>query len=584
MPANGSDRINLIGAVEDFHAARRKAALEMVLSRVRGKPADLLSYDEVRQRLHAVQTSLRTLEDIPLDRIVGSVNRYNDFTRGFLPRQASDEWRWARVRAHLEDDSGLPPIEVYKVGDVYFVLDGNHRVSVARALGNRSIEGYVTPVNTRVKLSPGDSPDDVILKAEYADFLAATQLDETRPQSNLLVTAPGSYGKLLEHISAHRYFMGQERRTEVSFPDAAAHWYDTVYQPIEELIQQRGLLHEFPERTAADLYLWLMEYRAELSGGGLGWEVDPERASSALVEKFSPTLARRLARAEAKVFGWLVPDPLDPGPPAGAWRTSSHRKDGLFESILVAIPDSKGGSSQGPVIDLAVEVARREQARLTGLHVVKSEGERESGAVRSIEELFNKECQQAEVTGRLLVESGVVSEALFRWSRWVDLLVFRLNNPPPTSVLPRMRSGARLLIRRSSSLLLALPGRHFDLSSALLAYGGHPKAEEALYVATYLAGSWKIPLTVVSVRGKHASDSPGTLERARSYLEDHGVSADYLEEQGDPARVILHTAEQRQVGFIVMGGYEAGALRETLFGSTVDRVIRSTRRAVFICR
>jgi hypothetical protein len=202
---------SFVAAVHDFHRARRKAALENIMARLTGRSADLLSYEEVRQKLRARGITAQELKEIPLDGIVGSVGRYADFTRNFLPRQDSDEGRWARVKVKVTDMGGLPPIKVYQIGEVYFVLDGNHRVSVARQVGATYIEAYVTEVRTKVPLSPNTQPDDLILKAEYADFLEHTRLDELRPEADLSVTAPGQYQALEEHIEVHRYFMGLSR-------------------------------------------------------------------------------------------------------------------------------------------------------------------------------------------------------------------------------------------------------------------------------------------------------------------------------------------------------------------------------------
>jgi hypothetical protein len=252
---------------------------------------DLLSYDLVRNKLRAIESSRRILGDIPLDKIVGSVNRYTDFSRSFLPRQESDRERWARVRLGVDTQKGLPPIEVYKVGEVYFILDGHHRVSVARDMGMSSIEGYIIPVQTRVPLLYEDSPDDLIVKAEYTDFLSKTRFDELRPDADLLVTAPGQYQKLTEHIRVHQYFMDQKRTEAVSEAEAIGDWYDTVYLPVINLIRSQNVLRDFPNRTETDLYLWIMDYRSQISGGGIGWEVSTEKAVIDLSARFSPKTA-----------------------------------------------------------------------------------------------------------------------------------------------------------------------------------------------------------------------------------------------------------------------------------------------------
>ncbi len=578
-------------AIEDFRTAHRKAALENVLSPLLGKSTELLSYDEVRYKLRAIETARRTLENIPLASIVGSVNRYTDFSRSFLPRQQTDVQRWARVRMGFDSMIGLPPIEAYKIGDVYFVSDGHHRVSVAREMGAKLIEGYVVYVQTRVPLSVNDKPDDLILKAEYTDFLAKTNIDSLVPDANLQVTAPGQYEKLLEHISVHRYFMGQKQKEDVPNDEAILDWYNQVYQPVAQLIRERNLLRDFPGRTEADLYIWIMEYRSELSGRDPGWEVKPGRAATDLVERFSPTARNYLPRLARRILDFLIPDPLESGPEPGEWRSvrqTPHRGDRIFDDLIITVRGSEVGWQ---AVEAAIEVARREEARLTGLHVVSDEAQKSSEAIQAMHEKFNSLCAEAGVSSRLLVETGNIAHHLIQRSAWVDLVVFRLNYPPPARFIGRLRSGARLLIQRSRSPILAVPDAPFKFNSALLAYGPGRRADEALFVAAYLAGRWKIPLTVLSTHKKSAQENGGPtlslMERAREYLEAAEIQANYVEDPGDGAsslsRSVLVNAEEHNADFIIMGGYDSGPIIETLLGSPVDYVLRSTRRPVLIC-
>ncbi|MEN6300139.1 MAG: hypothetical protein ABFD51_09585, partial [Anaerolineaceae bacterium] len=120
-------------AINDFHKARDKALFKEILGRITGESNELLSYDEVRHRLKAFATSQEGLRDIPLSAIIGSVGRYNDFTRDFLPKKDAIASRWASIKTATFGLTGLPPIEVYQIGEAYFVKDGNHRVSVARS-------------------------------------------------------------------------------------------------------------------------------------------------------------------------------------------------------------------------------------------------------------------------------------------------------------------------------------------------------------------------------------------------------------------------------------------------------------------
>jgi hypothetical protein len=281
------------GAVEDFRRARRDAILERIVSCLSGRSADLLSYEQVRQQLRPSGRKARVRREIPLDAIVGSVGRYSDFTRSFLPKRSRDEGRWARVQVAASGLAGWPPIEVYQVGGAYFVRDGYHRVSVARRLGATKIEAYVTEIQTKVSLSPDTEPDDLILKAEYAAFLEHTHLDELRPGADLEVTVPGQYEILEEHISVHRYFMGLEQDRAIPYDEAVVHWYDTYYLPVVEVIRSRGILRDFAGRTEADLYLWVLEHRAALAEE-LGREVRPELAATDMAARFSRTLERVL--------------------------------------------------------------------------------------------------------------------------------------------------------------------------------------------------------------------------------------------------------------------------------------------------
>lgn len=159
-------------SLEIFNAARRRAFVQDVLAEVSGRSDDLLSFHDVQEQLKLSEPGQEDahLEEIPLDRIVGSVGRYRDFNRAFLPRAHIDPQRWTRV-ARLGSQAALPPISVFRIGDVYFVQDGNHRVSVARARKQKTIMARVVDIPIRVPLGPDTSLDDLILKSGYAEFL-----------------------------------------------------------------------------------------------------------------------------------------------------------------------------------------------------------------------------------------------------------------------------------------------------------------------------------------------------------------------------------------------------------------------------
>jgi nucleotide-binding universal stress UspA family protein len=527
------------------------------------------------------------LRDIPLSAIIGSVGRYSDFTRSFLPLQSKDEQRWAMVHKRSTDLEGLPPIEVYQIGEAYFVRDGNHRVSVARRLGATHIQAYVTVVDSKVPLSPDVQHDDLIIKAEYADFLDRTRLDQVRPQADLSVTAPGQYPLLLEHIEVHRYFMGLNLQQEITYKQALGHWYDEVYFPIVQVIREQRILQSFPDRTETDLYLWLSEYRADLEAA-LGWEIEPEAAAADLVEQFGSGPRRRMMRVMQRLLDALTPDELEAGPAPGTWRKERqviHRDDCMFADILVPV----SGEARGwQAVAQAVEIACREDARLLGLHVVHSAAELESDPVRAIQAEFARQCERLGVRGKLAVEVGQVARRICERSHWADLVVVDLVHPSAPQPVTRLRSGFRTLIRRCPTPVLAVPGTFSPLSRPLLAYDGSPKAKEALYIATYLAARGResgeqAPLVVVTVV-EGGEVTPDTLVEAGQYLEAQGVEVILLRKYGSVAEVIMEAVEEHGGDLILMGGYGHSPLLEVVLGSAVDRVLRASPQPVLICR
>lgn len=296
-------------SIESFNAARRRAFVQDVLAELSGRPDDLLSFTEVQEQLHLSEPAQdSSLEEIPLDKIVGSVGRYRDFNRAFLPRGHIDAERWARID-HLRHQTDLPPIDVFKIGDVYFVQDGNHRVSVARARGDRTIRARVVEIPVRVPLGPDTSPDDLILKSGYAEFLEKTSLDRTHPEQSIELTRPGSYRKLLQHVEVHQFYMGLRSRHYPSLAEAASDWYQQVYLPVAERIRGSGILRHFPGRTEADLYLWIAENRARLQ---MRYATRQEAAEA--VDDFAqahrlPRLLSWLRRALHRLFPRFVPEP-----------------------------------------------------------------------------------------------------------------------------------------------------------------------------------------------------------------------------------------------------------------------------------
>lgn len=573
-------------AVAHFRRAWSRAHIQDILARLTGHSNDLIAFEDVRRSLKGRMSGRRELREIPLGAIMGSVGRYTDFTRQFLPRRRSDERRWSTVMAAMDDPAGTPPIEVYQIGEAYFVLDGNHRVSVARQRGVAHIHAYVTEVDTRVPLTPDVTLDDLIRKAEAVDFFELTDLDTTRPGADLGVTNPGQYRAMLADIEAWRQARAAEG-VALSPALAAASWYDEVYLPIVGIIRDRGLLRGFPGRTETDLYIWISRQRARLEAS-LGWSLDPEAAAADLA-------AVREQRRSLDDAGPLpqvrAPHPLGGGPPPGHWRHERHitsLDERLSADLLVPVgvePDS------WLALDQALVVAQREGGRLHGLHVVPDQAARDAEATLAVREEFDRRCREAGVAGNLAVEVGAVTPAIVARARWCDLVVVRLAHPPAEGGVTRLRAGFHALVQHCPRPIIAVPGPVTPLTSALLCYDGSPKANEALFAAAYLALQWRTALTVLTVRepGRVATSVAAARplpaqDRARRYLEAHGVEAAYLAVDGSPGPAIVTTARERACDLVMIGGYGRAPLLEAVLGGTVDEVLRTSDRPVLICR
>ncbi len=265
-------------AREDFYRARRRAFWRRLGTWFTGKSNLLLPYDEVRRQLPVEGQRYRGLQSIPLDRIVGSVGRYRDFDRAFLPTQDRTTQRWVSIGSARYLDVELPPVEVYQIGDVYFVRDGNHRVSVARERGQAVIDALVTEVTVPISITLETELDDIVRQRDYAQFLKETGLRRHRPDADLELTNSAYYDRLHEHIQAHGWYLGEEWGAPVPFAEAALSWYDSVYRPLVASLAEVGLPAAFPDQTRTDLYLWVSEYqwlRRE------AWQANVDRALAA---------------------------------------------------------------------------------------------------------------------------------------------------------------------------------------------------------------------------------------------------------------------------------------------------------------
>jgi len=254
-------------AQSDFNKARSKEFFSRVLNILRPERNRLLNFHEIKSLLRPQGEIYRGMQAVPLENIIGSEGRYRDFNSAFLPRSEHTRNRWESVdKAHLQDVI-LPPIQLYKVGDFYFVRDGNHRVSVANLQGVAAIDAEVTELKTLYRLEGQKSREQLaeeLVGYERERFIDQTHLDQVIPMEYLEFSDAGRFDEIIQHIEGHKYFINQDIDEEINFSDAALSWYYNVFSPIIQQINSEGVMARFPGRTKADLYLWIVKHWDEL--------------------------------------------------------------------------------------------------------------------------------------------------------------------------------------------------------------------------------------------------------------------------------------------------------------------------------
>lgn len=274
-------RWDLLPNLSAFERARRRDVYRKLTRVVRGQERpSLLDLDEVRSRLGVVAESYVGIRPIPVARVVGTAGRSRDFDRDFVPVDERVRERWRRVEQAFPLGD-YPPIEVYEVDGSYFVVDGHHRVAVARERGVEYIDAEVTRLITRAGLPEGADVGRLILIEQERLFMEGSGLGRARPGARIEFSRPPGYPELLDVIIVYAYDLSMERGHLVPIGEAAGDWYDRVYLPTVEAIHREGLVELFPDSTEADLFLWVSQRRrlvaAEQGGMSLEEAVRRER-------------------------------------------------------------------------------------------------------------------------------------------------------------------------------------------------------------------------------------------------------------------------------------------------------------------
>lgn len=252
-------------AIHAWNRARSRAVWLYLFYHLRGKRRQLLSFEDISSRLGLSHAVYRGVQEVPLNSIIGSEGRYQEFDRAFLPTKNITRDRWLRVAGQTLATirGGTPPVELFKVGNWYFVRDGNHRTSVARQMGNRTIEAYVYEFSDPIPDDCGDL-ETFLLNTERTSFYHKTGLGTLHPDSDIQLTLPGGYVELLCQIEQFQDALSKIDQMEIAYGDAVAAWYEMQYEPAVSMIERSGILKPFSERTPADFYVWVMREEDQL--------------------------------------------------------------------------------------------------------------------------------------------------------------------------------------------------------------------------------------------------------------------------------------------------------------------------------
>ncbi len=277
-----------------FGKARRREAYRR-FARIVGRSGlpELLPLDEVKDRLRIFEQTYGGVRPIPVDKIVGSAGRTRDFDRNWLPIRAETRQRWRSVERAFPEGS-FPPILVYQLDEAYFVVDGHHRVAIAKQRGIEYIDAEITVLRSRYRFPPGTDIGMVIRREQERIFMEESGLDRARPEARIEFTKPLGYIELLELVEVHGYHLIRDRDGLMSREEVAGDWYDRLYLPTVQEMRQHGLQRAFPRSTDGDLFLLVYQRRRALlpERGGIGLD-ETVRTVSATEHKRPAVKARR---------------------------------------------------------------------------------------------------------------------------------------------------------------------------------------------------------------------------------------------------------------------------------------------------
>ncbi len=560
-------------ALDDFRRARSKAAMQRFWAGIKGRSLDLLPYDEISTKLRAVSQTDRGVKQVPLKDIIGSVSRIQDFDRNFLPLRDDDIHRWANVKTAMTSPlaKGVPPVSLYQIGDAYFVIDGNHRVSIAKEMGMETIEAYVTETQTKVPISSTLTSDELILKTAYVNFLEDTRIDLILPGVDFSLHLIENYPLLKEHISVHQYYMGIEKDRPVSFEEAAIHWYETLYFPVVASIESSGLHHAFRDLTLTDLYLWLLDQQQSLQQD-LGIALKPENVLDYTADKEGIKAEAGWSPAEEQILQILLRDEEHP---------ESPYQDCLFQHVTVALSDD---DPDWIALEQAILVNRCSGGAIRGVHVESFGSQKPAPEIEDYQLRFDERLLGAGMSGKFFLRRGEPASALLEFSLLSDLLVLKLSHPPAASLMDRISHGIITILQQSRRPVLFVKDFPLTVSSILLPFDGSQPSKEALYIAAYYATRYGCQLHILLVTKGLDKDEMNRYY-IQTYLERLGVRADYHQGSTESLTAdVVGLAESLAVSTLMLGGYENTSILDRVFSQSIDEILAQVSIPVMICQ
>lgn len=289
---------------DDFSKARNKALFNEIQHFLNPDEATLISFSDIKKLLRPSNEIYKGMQIVPVKLIVGSEGRYKDFDNKFFPKSMHLKTRWEHIdMAHIQDIS-LPPISLYELGGVYFVRDGNHRVSVAKAKGIEFIDAEVVSLQSEIKLAPGDSLQKMIRQVidyEKRIFYSETCFGDITDYWVLDFSVPGQYDVIYNHILTHKYYINMNKTVEIPLDKAILSWFNTVYLPVIRIIDKNHIMRFFKGRTKSDMYVWIIKYWDELKQK-FGADYSLNDAAVSITQKFGRDFFHRIINRIASLI------------------------------------------------------------------------------------------------------------------------------------------------------------------------------------------------------------------------------------------------------------------------------------------